>query len=160
MIEQRRQDHDLTTRPRDHDRSNLTQLAFFTTELQSRTHRHRFLDVRAFHFCFVLFFTVTQCYPDHIEVRPQRVSYTDGATPYPGITSNPRVMAFVNGGDIHPKPPSCTAHVYRELCRCWTFEPDQRPTFEDMHCVFASLQASSETGVGLPASPTTVPTHG
>ena len=74
--------------------------------------------------------------------------YTDGATPYPGITSNPNVMAFVNGGDIHPQPPSCTAHVYRELCRCWAFEPDQRPTFEDMNRVFASLQASSEAGVG------------
>ena len=86
--------------------------------------------------------------------------YTDGATPYLGITSNPHVMAFVNGGDIHPQPPSCTAHVYRELCRCWAFEPDQRPTFEDMNRVFASLQASSETGIGLPASPTSVPTHG
>ena len=74
--------------------------------------------------------------------------YTDGATPYPGITSNPNVMAFVTGADIHPQPPSCTAHVYRELCRCWAFEPDQRPTFEDMHSVFASLQAGCEAGVG------------
>ena len=74
--------------------------------------------------------------------------YMDGAKPYPSITSNPNVMAFVNGGNIHPQPPSCTAHVYRELCQCWAFEPDQRPTFEDLNRVFASLQTSSEAGVG------------
>ena len=74
--------------------------------------------------------------------------YADGAKPYPGITSNPNVMAFVTGADIHPQPPLCTDYVYRELCRCWAFEPDQRPSFEDMHGVFASLQAGSETGVG------------
>ena len=74
--------------------------------------------------------------------------YMDGATPYPGIKSNPNVMAFVNGGDIHPQPPSCTAQVYRELCQCWAFKPEQRPTFDDMNRVFASLQASNEVGIG------------
>ena len=38
--------------------------------------------------------------------------------------------------------------MYRELCRCWAFDLDQRPTLEDMHGVFACLQADSEAGVG------------
>ena len=33
----------------------------------------------------------------------------DGATPYPEIKSNPEVMTFVNGAEVHPQPASCTS---------------------------------------------------
>ena len=63
----------------------------------------------------------------------------DGATPYPEIKSNPEVMTFVNNAEVHPQPTGCTNQVYNELLRCWSFEPEARPSFAELNVFFTAL---------------------
>ena len=60
----------------------------------------------------------------------------DGITPYPTVSSNPALMQLVQNGGYHEQPLACDDVAYRQLRRCWKFEPSERPSFERMYQAF------------------------
>ena len=82
----------------------------------------------------------------------------DGAGPCPGVKSNPEVMTFVNNGEVHPQPTACTDEVYGELLRCFSFDPEARPSFTELNEFFTAMATEgSSTGAGTPSA---LPPHG
>ena len=66
--------------------------------------------------------------------------FQDGAAPYPGVRSNPEVIKLVcTQGQVHPRPKGCSASVYAELLRCWSFDPGQRPDFGSLKDFFMTM---------------------
>ena len=66
--------------------------------------------------------------------------FLDGGRPYPGVGSNPEVVKMVcTRGLVHPQPSSCSDEVYRQLLRCWAFDPGQRPGFAAMLEFFQAM---------------------
>ena len=48
-------------------------------------------------------------------------------------------MKMVSAGEVHPKPCNCHANVYKELVRCWAFEPGERPDFPSLVDFFSTI---------------------
>jgi hypothetical protein len=48
---------------------------------------------------------------------------------YPGLKVMD-VMQKVVGGYQHPRPPGCNNGMHELLLKCWSFEPNERPTFD------------------------------
>ena len=68
--------------------------------------------------------------------------FQDGANPYPGVKSNPEVITMVCAqGLVHPRPGGCSDGVYRELAKCWAFDPGQRPDFAGLKAFFLATAA-------------------
>lgn len=54
---------------------------------------------------------------------------TRGRIPYPGMVAQ-EVLNQVELGMRHPKPSMCSDQLYELMLKCWSREPDDRPTFE------------------------------
>ena len=79
--------------------------------------------------------------------------FQDGAFPYPEVRSNPDVMKMVcTQGYVHPQPKGCSAGVYAELVKCWSFEPSQRPEFAELKRFFAGAITSAEPKADTPSN--------
>ncbi len=78
---------------------------------------------------------------------------TLGQQPYPGRPDNMDVFNFVRAGgqlDVPPSAPSSLASVMR---RCWSYEPDARPTFaEALQVVEEELAENKDVLCAIPAS--------
>ena len=57
---------------------------------------------------------------------------TLGQLPYP-TRSNQDVLNFVRFGGRLDKPDSCPDEMYELLRSCWRDNPDERPSFHDIH---------------------------
>ena len=66
---------------------------------------------------------------------------TYGEIPYAGW-KNTTVIEKVTAGARLPQPPGCPEEVYRIMQLCWQFEPEKRPTFEELHTKISSLANS------------------
>ncbi|XP_053397738.1 proto-oncogene tyrosine-protein kinase ROS-like isoform X2 [Mercenaria mercenaria] len=53
---------------------------------------------------------------------------TFGQQPYPART-NIDVLHFVRSGGRLDRPESCPEDFYQLMCKCWNFEPEERPSF-------------------------------
>jgi len=74
--------------------------------------------------------------------------FQDGGLPYPGIKSNPDVIKMVcTQWHVHPQPDGCSARVYAELAKCWSFEPSQRPSFNVLANVFQGIVTDADADV-------------
>lgn len=80
--------------------------------------------------------------------------YTDGAKPYPGM-KNAEVINSVSGGYRTPKPPLCSAKLYKILLDCWSEDPSDRPRFDALAELLAALM--SDAGPGDAADPGPAP---
>ena len=55
-----------------------------------------------------------------------------GAIPYPGW-NNATVIEKVNEGHRLPKPEICPDDVYHIMLACWVENPNDRPSFSELH---------------------------
>lgn len=55
--------------------------------------------------------------------------FTRGALPYPAV-SNSEVRSVLNSGQRLEQPKFCPNPLYQLMMRCWTHDPETRPTFE------------------------------
>lgn len=58
--------------------------------------------------------------------------YTFGKDPYPGASCNERFISDLEQGRILSEPNYCQASIYPIMRKCWTLNPDERPTFADL----------------------------
>jgi len=56
---------------------------------------------------------------------------TLGGFPYPGIKSR-ELMRLLRRGYRMEKPDTCSDEFYQLMTRCWTDNPDMRPTFREL----------------------------
>lgn len=57
---------------------------------------------------------------------------TRGSTPYPDI-SNWDVRSYLQAGRRMAKPDACPEEIYELMLRCWSENPDERPTFAEVY---------------------------
>ena len=81
--------------------------------------------------------------------------YQDGKRPYPYIAETIEVMHEVIGGHHHKDPGGgCSAKVYDMLQKCWSREPQQRPSFgnlvEMMSAFHDEIAGSSTSSNSIP----------
>ncbi|ESO04667.1 hypothetical protein HELRODRAFT_78992, partial [Helobdella robusta] len=69
--------------------------------------------------------------------------FTYGQIPYPGM-SNCEVIAQLDRGYRHPKPPSCSPEMYEIMKMCWKKEPEERPTFEYLYSVMDDFSVATQ----------------
>lgn len=55
-----------------------------------------------------------------------------GVTPYPGITVNNTFYRMIESGYHMEQPYYATESIYRVMCRCWTLDPVDRPSFSKL----------------------------
>ena len=55
--------------------------------------------------------------------------YTDAARPYAELRNNEVILKLTQGYRA-PQPPSCPAHSYAVMQKCWAADPQGRPGFE------------------------------
>ncbi|KAK8754621.1 hypothetical protein OTU49_016899, partial [Cherax quadricarinatus] len=72
---------------------------------------------------------------------------TLGQQPYPART-NLEVLHYVRGGGRLNRPPNCPEELHKLMERCWSYSPENRPTFKE--CLRALLMLE-ETISALPA---------
>ncbi|KAL3224630.1 hypothetical protein MRX96_026428 [Rhipicephalus microplus] len=58
--------------------------------------------------------------------------YSLGASPYCGM-SNSRARELIDTGYRLPAPEKVPDTVYQLMLRCWEYNPDKRPTFQEIH---------------------------
>jgi len=63
---------------------------------------------------------------------------TYGMTPYPGVELS-EVFYTLNSGHRMGRPTGCPEPIYELMQRCWVWEPDDRPTFWELHEQLQSL---------------------
>ncbi|KAK2826288.1 hypothetical protein Q5P01_020502 [Channa striata] len=74
---------------------------------------------------------------------------TYGRIPYPGM-SNPEVIQNLERGYRMPKPENCPDGLYDVMGKCWTENPENRPTFEYLkECTGGFFHCYRETVSGL-----------
>ena len=56
-----------------------------------------------------------------------------------------QVIKYIEEGKRLEQPEKCPDLVYKEMCKCWTKEPKQRPTFKDLNIHFESNQEYAST---------------
>lgn len=63
--------------------------------------------------------------------------FTFGELPY-GELSGAEVIALLEKGERLQKPDDCPNHTYEIMLKCWNIDPGQRPTFRELHSIFAT----------------------
>lgn len=58
--------------------------------------------------------------------------YTLGEVPWPGL-GNLETVAAIALGQRPQQPEACPDNIYHMLTSCWTLDPDDRPTFYQLH---------------------------
>ena len=56
-------------------------------------------------------------------------------TPYPGLTHKD-IVPYLNDGERMKKPDICPDKVYEIMSKCWEYNPDDRPDFEELVATF------------------------
>jgi hypothetical protein len=75
---------------------------------------------------------------------------TDGETPMKELT-NTEVMASMQSGYNTPQPNGCSDGFYAAMCKCWSLDPEERPSFLDLADLFnkEEFQNTLTTSVGV-----------
>ncbi|XP_059143009.1 tyrosine kinase receptor Cad96Ca-like [Physella acuta] len=73
---------------------------------------------------------------------------TLGASPYPGLSAQD-VFKFVSAGKKMEKPQHCSSVIYEFMCSCWSFLPENRPTFDALCRRFETLQEKEKDYINL-----------
>ncbi|KAI4899854.1 hypothetical protein NFI96_027008 [Prochilodus magdalenae] len=68
---------------------------------------------------------------------------TYGRIPYPGM-SNPEVIQNLENGYRMPRPDNCPEDLYAIMMKCWTENPENRPTFEYLRSVLEDFFTATE----------------
>lgn len=63
---------------------------------------------------------------------------TRGSTPYPDI-SNWDVRSYLQDGRRMAKPDACPEEIYELMLRCWSEDPNARPTFAEVYSDLHSM---------------------
>ncbi|CAF3187242.1 unnamed protein product [Rotaria socialis] len=63
---------------------------------------------------------------------------TYGASPYPKIELC-QVFDHLRSGNRMERPPGCPLDVYNLMQKCWRWNPDERPTFKEIHAELESM---------------------
>lgn len=64
--------------------------------------------------------------------------YSLGASPYCGM-SNSRARELIDTGYRLPAPEKVPDTVYQLMLRCWEYNPDKRPTFQEIHHTLVNI---------------------
>ncbi|KAK7792067.1 hypothetical protein R5R35_007100 [Gryllus longicercus] len=64
--------------------------------------------------------------------------FARGGTPYSGM-SNSKAREKIDAGYRMPAPEGCPDEMYRLMLRCWEYEPENRPHFEQIYLVVDTL---------------------
>ncbi|XP_031620285.1 tyrosine-protein kinase Fer isoform X1 [Contarinia nasturtii] len=64
--------------------------------------------------------------------------FSKGDTPYAGM-SNSRARERIDAGYRMPAPECATPEIYRLMLKCWAYEPDTRPHFDEIYTIVDSL---------------------
>lgn len=67
--------------------------------------------------------------------------FSRGGTPYSGL-SNSRAREKIDSGYRMPAPENTPDEMYRLMLRCWEYQSDTRPNFEQIHSVVDTLCAA------------------
>ncbi|XP_044003439.1 fibroblast growth factor receptor homolog 1-like isoform X1 [Aphidius gifuensis] len=57
---------------------------------------------------------------------------TLGATPYPYISAVEELLQWLKTGRRMEKPPCCSIDIYMLMRDCWSYMPEERPTFTEL----------------------------
>eukprot|EP00096_Caligus_rogercresseyi_P011337 TRINITY_DN4430_c0_g1_i1.p1 TRINITY_DN4430_c0_g1~~TRINITY_DN4430_c0_g1_i1.p1 ORF type:complete len:998 (-),score=345.77 TRINITY_DN4430_c0_g1_i1:144-3137(-) len=57
-----------------------------------------------------------------------------GVKPFQGI-KNSEVIGMLEGGERLSRPPGCPSRLYSLMLQCWSYEPRERPTFQELKAV-------------------------
>ncbi|XP_063706686.1 tyrosine-protein kinase Fer [Culicoides brevitarsis] len=64
--------------------------------------------------------------------------FSKGGTPYSGM-SNTRARERIDAGYRMPAPDNTPSDMYRLMLRCWSYEPESRPHFDEIYNVVDAL---------------------
>jgi len=64
--------------------------------------------------------------------------FSKGGTPYQGMT-NTRARELIDGGYRMPAPDGTPDEMYQLMLRCWQYEPEDRPHFNEIHATVELL---------------------
>ncbi|XP_055324425.1 tyrosine-protein kinase Fer isoform X3 [Sitodiplosis mosellana] len=67
--------------------------------------------------------------------------FSKGDTPYAGM-SNSRARERIDAGYRMQAPECATPEIYRLMLKCWEYEPESRPHFDEIHTIVDSLANS------------------
>ncbi len=71
---------------------------------------------------------------------------TRGCAPYPDVDSF-HMKAYLNRGRRLTQPEHAPDDVYVLMCRCWRKNPDDRPTFSELHTVLKDIVNDQQSNV-------------
>ncbi|KAK9890465.1 hypothetical protein WA026_010548 [Henosepilachna vigintioctopunctata] len=57
---------------------------------------------------------------------------TLGGTPYPSVPSVEKLFQLLRNGHRMEKPPCCSLEIYLLMRECWSYQPNERPTFSEL----------------------------
>ncbi|RZF43116.1 hypothetical protein LSTR_LSTR001294 [Laodelphax striatellus] len=57
---------------------------------------------------------------------------TLGGTPYPSVPSMEKLFQLLRSGHRMEKPPCCSLEIYLLMRDCWSYQPNERPKFEEL----------------------------
>jgi len=84
-----------------------------------------------------------------------------GKTPYSTMT-NGETVRRVTGGFRLAKPRDCSSDIYDTMLKCWSVDPEERPTFKEVYDVILNVLKRQSVVIGnensnstqtLPAQP-------
>ena len=61
-----------------------------------------------------------------------------GVKPFQGV-KNGEVIGKLERGERLSLPPSCPSRLYSLLTQCWAYEPDKRPTFQQLKSALSEV---------------------
>ena len=64
--------------------------------------------------------------------------FTFGSTPYPGLDNHLILQHLINGYRL-PIPLLCPEEIYALMARCWSLNPKDRPTFNELLTDFSAI---------------------
>lgn len=79
---------------------------------------------------------------------------TLGGTPYPSVPSVEKLFQLLRSGHRMEKPPCCSLEIYMLMRECWSYQPNERPTFselvEDLDRILTITANEEYLDLGLP----------
>jgi serine/threonine protein kinase len=79
---------------------------------------------------------------------------TLGGTPYPSVPSVEKLFQLLRSGHRMEKPPCCSLEIYMLMRDCWSYQPNERPTFgelvEDLDRILTITANEEYLDLGLP----------
>lgn len=79
---------------------------------------------------------------------------TLGGTPYPSVPSVEKLFQLLRTGHRMEKPPCCSIEIYMLMRDCWSYQPNERPTFvelvEDLDRILTITANEEYLDLGLP----------